>query len=150
MKKIMLMATMMVATLFTGATMINTPDMDLSLALGPGSTINLPGGDLEASATGGHVVGLELEKQLTKRFSISGGLDWLMAGTGWKDHKWKDGDVEYKLKDASVQAQGCFCQDILPGRSRYRQPLCLERLGFARRSTGCLPHRSTKGGHGDL
>ena len=121
MKKIMLMATMMVATLaasaqydagtwslnvrygFTGATMINTPDMDLSLALGPGSTINLPGGDLEASATGGHVVGLELEKQLTKRFSISGGLDWLMAGTGWKDHKWKDGDVEYKLKDASVK-----------------------------------------------
>ena len=81
MKKIMLMATMMVATLtasaqydagtwslnvrygFTGATMINTPDMDLSLALGPGSTINLPGGDLEASATGGHVVGLELENR---------------------------------------------------------------------------------------
>ena len=121
MKKIILMATMMVAALtasaqydagtwslnirygFTGATMINTPDMDLYSALGPSSPIAMPDGTVEASATGGRTIGLELERQLTKKFSISGGLDWIHAGTGWEDHKWKVGNVDYKLEDASIK-----------------------------------------------
>ena len=121
MKKIILMATMMVAALtasaqydagtwslnirygFTGATMINTPDMDLYSALGPSSPIAMPDGSVEASATGGRTIGLELERQLTKKFSISGGLDWIHAGTGWEDHKWKVGNVDYKLEDASIK-----------------------------------------------
>ena len=121
MKKIILMATMMVAALtasaqydagtwslnirygFTGATMINTPDMDLYSALGPSSPIAMPDGSVEASATGRRTIGLELERQLTKKFSISGGLDWIHAGTGWEDHKWKVGNVDYKLEDASIK-----------------------------------------------
>lgn len=122
MKKMILMATMMVAALtasaqydagtwslnirygFTGATMINTPDLDLYSALGPSSPIAMPDGTIEASATGSRTIGLELEKQLTKKFSISGGLDWIVAGTGWEDYKWKDGNIDYKLKDASIKA----------------------------------------------
>lgn len=121
MKKFMLMATMMVAALtasaqynagtwslnvrygFTGATMLNTPDLDVYSALGPASPIAMPDGSVKASATGGHAIGLELERQLTKKFSISGGLDWLHAGTGWEDHKWKAGNIDYKLTDASIK-----------------------------------------------
>ena len=121
MKKFMLMATMMVAALtasaqydagtwslnlrygFSGATMLNTPDMDVYSALGPASPIAMPDGSVKASATGGHAIGLELERQLTKKFSISGGLDWINAGTGWEDHKWKAGNVDYKLEDASIK-----------------------------------------------
>ena len=121
MKKIMLMSAMMVAALTAsaqydagtwslnirygsiGATMLNTPDLDLDGALGPSSPIAMPDGTIEASATGGYAIGLELERQLTQKFSISAGLDWLQAGTGWEDHKWKEGNIKYKLKDASIK-----------------------------------------------
>ena len=121
MKKIMLMATMMVATLtasaqydagtwslnlrygFSGAAFTNTPDIEISSALGSHSPIVLPAGTLEASATGGQTVGLELEKQLSSKFSLSCGIDWLWAGTGWEDHKWNTNNIDYKLDDVSIK-----------------------------------------------
>ena len=121
MKKIILLATMMVATLtanaqydagtwslnlrygFSGAAFTNTPDIEIASALGSHSPIVLPAGSLKSSATGGHTIGLELEKQLTNRFSISSGIDWLCAGTGWEDHKWNTNNIDYKLDDVSIK-----------------------------------------------
>ena len=121
MKKMILMAAMMVATLtasaqydagtwslnirwgFTGAMMTNSPDLNLASALGAHSVIAMPDGSVKSSAVGGHTFGLELEKQLTDRFSISGGVDWINAGAGWEDHKWNANNIDYKLDDASIK-----------------------------------------------
>ena len=121
MKKIILLATMMVAAMtasaqydagtwslnlrygFSGAAFTNTPDIEISSALGSHSPIVLPAGTLEASATGGQTVGLELEKQLSSKFSLSCGIDWLWAGTGWEDHKWNTNNIDYKLDDVSIK-----------------------------------------------
>ena len=88
---------------FSGAAFTNTPDIEIASALGSHSPIVLPAGSLKSSATGGHTIGLELEKQLTNRFSISSGIDWLCAGTGWEDHKWNTNNIDYKLDDVSIK-----------------------------------------------
>ena len=121
MKKIILLATMMVAAMtasaqydagtwslnfrygFSGGAFTNTPDLQIESALGTYSPLVLPAGTLKSSATGGHAVGVELEKQLTNRFSLSSGVDWLWAGTGWEDHKWNANNIDYKLDDVSIK-----------------------------------------------
>lgn len=77
--------------------------MEIASALGAHSMISMPTGTLEASAVGGHTIGLELEKQLTEKFSLSGGVDWIHAGTGWEDHKWNANNIDYKLDDVSIK-----------------------------------------------
>ena len=119
MKKIILMATMMVAALtasaqydagtwslnirygYSGATLINTPDIEIGSTFG--MLMDMPAGKLKSSAVGGQTVGVELEKQLADKFSLSAGVDWLRIGTGWEDYKWNAENIDYKLDDVSIR-----------------------------------------------
>jgi len=96
MKKLMMIAAMMVATVTasaqfepgtfslqpklggTGAMLSNMPVLDTQGAGG----VNLKS---DKTATGGFIIGGEAEYQFTKVFSLAAGVNYAQQGSGWKD-----------------------------------------------------------------
>jgi len=115
MKKILMIAAMMVATMTasaqyeqgtfslqpkigaTASQLSNLPDLDLSDPNFPG--INQT---LEKSPTGGAMVGVEAEYQALKWLGISAGVHFSEQGSGWKDQKIKVDGKDAKIKDTKV------------------------------------------------
>ena len=77
----------------TGAFLTNTPDLKIE---GLDKTI-------DAEPTGGVIVGADLEYQVSPMFSLSAGVNWAQAGSGWKDTKFKSQGVNVELKDFKVE-----------------------------------------------
>ena len=108
MKKLMMIAAMMVAALGvnaqsrfdagtvtiqpfmggTGAMLSNMPDID-----GLGKKV-------DATATGGAIVGAELEYRMTERVSVAAGVNWSQEGSGWED---TDISQHAELKDWKIE-----------------------------------------------
>jgi len=115
MKKILMIAAMMVATMTasaqyeqgtfslqpkigaTASQLSNLPDLDLSDPNFPG--INQT---LEKTPTGGAMVGVEAEYQALKWLGISAGVHFSEQGSGWKDQKIKVDGKDAKIKDTKV------------------------------------------------
>ena len=85
---------------FTGSMLTNMPDLDLGLSK-----------DLDATSIVGCFLGADLEYQFTNSVSVSAGLNWAQAGTGWEDAKINVSDeisatgasYSIKMKDIKVQ-----------------------------------------------
>jgi len=110
MKKLFVMAALSVATLTasaqfapgtisvqprigaTGSMLSNMPDLPLD-----------NGGKIDATATGGLFFGADLEFMLTDMLSLSAGVNWAQAGSGWKDYKYKENGSTLEVKDLKVQ-----------------------------------------------
>ena len=110
MKKILMIAAMMVATMTasaqyeqgtfslqpkiggTASQLTNLPDMDVP-------EINQT---LEKTPTGGAMVGVEAEYQALKWLGLSAGIHFAEQGSGWKDQKVKIDGIETKVKDTKV------------------------------------------------
>ncbi len=118
MKKILLIAAVMTATVFnanaqsrfdpgtvtlqpriggTAAQMTNTPNLNMFDIQGVGNV------SLDAQPTGGGLVGLELEYQITDRFSVAAGVNYAQAGSGWKDLEVKGAAQKQELKDIKIE-----------------------------------------------
>jgi len=115
MKKILMIAAMMVATMTasaqyeqgtfslqpkigaTASQLSNLPDLDLSDPNFPG--INQT---LEKTPTGGAMVGVEAEYQALKWLGLSAGVHFSEQGSGWKDQKIKVDGKDAKIKDTKV------------------------------------------------
>jgi len=94
MKKMILMATMMVAAVAANA-QYEAGTLSLGVrAGGTGSSLtDMPkldrfdsNKDTDTQAIGGGILGLDLEYQFTSKFSISAGVAFDHAGSGWKDY----------------------------------------------------------------
>ena len=77
----------------TGSMLTNMPDLDLGF----------PSGKLDATATGGGFIGADLEYQLSERFSIAAGVNYAMAGSGWKDADINVSGDKLKLRDMKIE-----------------------------------------------
>lgn len=77
----------------TGAIFTNAP----KLSLGDGT-------DLDKKATGGVLIGAELEYQLSDFLSIAGGVNWAQAGSGWDDYNTTVKGVKYNVKDIKIES----------------------------------------------
>ena len=53
----------------------------------------------DKDANGGCMAGVDLEYQLTKKFSVAAGVNYMQAGTAWKDVN----QNEFKYKDMKVE-----------------------------------------------
>ena len=115
MKKILMIAAMMVATMTasaqyeqgtfslqpkigaTASQLSNLPDLNLS-------DLNIPeiNQTLEKTPTGGAMVGVEAEYQALKWLGISAGVHFSEQGSGWKDQKVKVDGIDSKIKDTKV------------------------------------------------
>ena len=126
MKKVFVIATMIVATLSANAqaeegSLTIQPHMG-----GTGSTIsnadfapNEKGykAKLDKDANAGGIFGVELEYQLSKKFSVAGGLNFMQAGTAWKDTsyggvKFKDMKVETSYVAVPLVANYYVCKGL--------------------------------------
>lgn len=122
MKKIMMIAAMMAATMTasaqfeagtfslqpklggTGAMLSNMPALNTRGVAG----VNL---NSDKTATGGFIIGGEAEYQFSKAFSIAAGVNYAQQGSGWKDKSFSyNGYAEYSgssvvadLKDAKIE-----------------------------------------------
>ncbi len=114
MKKLMMIAAMMVATVTasaqfepgtfslqpklggTGAMLSNMPVLDTAGAGG----VNLKS---DKTATGGFIIGGEAEYQFTKVFSLAAGVNYAQQGSGWKDKSFSVNGVSADLKDAKIE-----------------------------------------------
>ena len=115
MKKILMIAAMMVATMTasaqyeqgtfslqpkigaTASQLSNLPDLNLS-------DLNIPeiNQTLEKTPTGGAMVGVEAEYQALKWLGISAGVHFSEQGSGWKDQKIKVDGEDAKIKDTKI------------------------------------------------
>lgn len=77
----------------TGAFLTNAPDIDL----------NINGKKLESEPTGGVFVGADLEYQISNMFSVSAGVNWAQAGSGWKDIKITENGLTSEIKDMKIE-----------------------------------------------
>jgi hypothetical protein len=114
MKKLMMIAAMMVATMTanaqfepgtfsiqpklggTGAWLTNMPDLDVPLT-------DYHSIKLDKQPTGGFIIGGEVEYQLTKMFSIAAGVNYAQQGSGWKDEDLNINGVKMDIKDAKIE-----------------------------------------------
>ena len=109
MKKIMMIAAMMVATVSANA---QFEPGTFSLQPKLGGTVswlsNMPKvrtdhTDLDKSPVAGFTIGGEAEYQIAKAFSLAAGVNYSMQGSGWADYEEKIGDVKYELKDSKIE-----------------------------------------------
>ena len=77
----------------TGALMTNTPAIDAKFL----------GKKLDSEPTGGVIVGADLEYQLSSKVSLSAGVNWAQAGSGWKNFKDKDNGMTLEIKDLKIE-----------------------------------------------
>ena len=112
MKKTLLMAAMMVASLsasaqyeagtlsiqprvgVVGATLTNMPSVQISEA---GNK------KLDSEPIGGYFFGADAEYQLADRFSLAAGLNFSQAGSGWENYSFTQDGVKYEVKDTKVE-----------------------------------------------
>lgn len=110
MKKFFMMATMMMAAItanaqfepgtfsvqprlgFTAAMMTNMPAMQISTNT-----------TLDKMPAVGLIIGADAEYQITNLISLSAGLNWAQAGSGWEDYKVKQDGLTQELKDPKIQ-----------------------------------------------
>ena len=79
----------------TGAMLSNMPDIMVDVL-----SFNEKA---DAQATGGYFIGADAEYQFNKWLSLSAGLDWAQAGSGWKDlNKTKD-NITLEMKDMKIE-----------------------------------------------
>ena len=76
----------------TGAELTNTPPY-----MQYGNT------KVDATATGGAIIGVELEYYLTDRVSFAGGLALMQAGTGWKNFNYTEQGVQMRMRDLKLE-----------------------------------------------
>ena len=125
MKKVFLIAAMIVATLS-----VNAQAEPGSLTIQPhigGSAGMITHADkapseigldnLERDANGGGMIGVELEYQMTKWLGIAAGANFMQAGTAWKevvkgDIKYKDLKVETSYLTVPVVANIYLCKGL--------------------------------------
>ncbi len=76
----------------------NMPKLDLNehSSIGRNTT-------LDKAPTVGAIIGADMEFQLSRMFSLSAGVNWAMAGSGWDDYKYKNGSTEIDVKDIKVE-----------------------------------------------
>jgi len=114
MKKLMMIAAMMVATMTasaqfepgtfslqpklggTGAMLSNMPALNTQGAGG----VNLKS---DKTAMGGFIIGGEAEYQLSKIFSLAAGVNYAQQGSGWKNKSFSVNGVVADLKDAKIE-----------------------------------------------
>lgn len=77
----------------TGAMLTNAPAIEADLL----------GKKLDAQATGGVIVGADLEYQLSSLVSLSAGVNWAQAGSGWKDFKETENGMTAEIKDLKIE-----------------------------------------------
>lgn len=77
----------------TGAFLTNAPDIDLGIN----------DKKLESEPTGGVFVGADLEYQISNMFSVSAGVNWAQAGSGWKDLKLTGNGMTSEIKDMKIE-----------------------------------------------
>ena len=109
MKKIMMIAAMMVATVAAKA---QFEPGTFSLQPKIGSTLskvsNMPKANMEditldKSLYAGFVIGGEAEYQLTKMFSVAAGVNYAMQGCQWEDAEVKIDGKKYSLEDTKFE-----------------------------------------------
>lgn len=110
MKKLMLIAAMMVAAVsanaqFEPGTFSIQPKAGFSIAW----LSNMPklpistNTTLDKSPVAGVVIGAEAEYQLTNMISLAAGVNYSLQGSGWEDYELKSGNNKVELKDAKVE-----------------------------------------------
>lgn len=112
MKKMILMAAMMVATLgasaqarFEPGTLSIQPKLGGTGAMltNMESVSGINGDDIDAVPTGGAFIGAEFEYQFTNRLSLAAGVNWAQAGSGWEDSDMRVNGVKVKVNDFKVE-----------------------------------------------
>ena len=125
MKKVFLIAAMIVATLSANAqaepgTLTIQPHVGGSAGMftnSDGQVIDKTAVDIEKDANGGGVIGVELEYQVAKRLGIAAGVNYMQAGTAWKDvdkngYKYKDMKLETGCVSVPVVANFYLCKGL--------------------------------------
>lgn len=125
MKKLFIIAAMMVATLgasaqfapgtfslqvkggVSGSSLSNTNDIKVgtlenSFSYMRGLPTNILDTNLEAGAAGGGTIGLDLEYQAAKWLGLSVGVSYLAQGTGWDSFKFKQDGVKFRIQDPKI------------------------------------------------
>ena len=110
MKKILMIAAMMVATMTASAQYEQgTFSLQPKIGVTASQLSNLPDLDLpefsqtlEKTPTGGAMVGVEAEYQALKWLGLSAGVHFSEQGSGWKDQKVKVDGIDSKIKDTKV------------------------------------------------
>lgn len=109
MKKIMMIAAMMVATIsanaqFEQGTFSIQPKAGGNAAwLSNMPNLNLGGGvTLDKTPAAGGIVGVEAEYMLTDNFSLAAGLTYGEQGSGYEDYEYKGSGAKVELKDLKV------------------------------------------------
>ena len=59
--------------------------------------------NLDTQPTVGFFVGADMEYQLTPLVSLSAGLNWAQAGSGWEDWKLKENGMTVEIKDTKTE-----------------------------------------------
>lgn len=108
MKKMMLIAAMMVATLSANAQFEQGTFSIQPKAGGNAAWLsnmpNLDFGDIKLDKTpaAGGIVGVEAEYMLTDKFSLAAGLTYGEQGSGYEDYEYSNGGAKVELKDLKV------------------------------------------------
>ena len=116
MKKVFLIAAMIVATLSANAqaepgSLTIQPHVGGSAGMFTNAEATILEGtsiDLERDANGGGIIGVELEYQVAKRLGIAAGVNYMQAGTAWKNVT--KGGMEYK--DMKIET-GCVSVPVV-------------------------------------
>jgi hypothetical protein len=116
MKKMMMLAAMMVATI-TASAQFEPGTISIQPKVGGviSKVSNMPkvnfdfsdlGGhnyDIDKSFYGGALIGAEFEYQITNQFSAAAGLNYSMQGCQWEDFELRDGNDYSKVKDLQIE-----------------------------------------------
>jgi len=115
MKKILLVATLMVAALsanaqFDPGTWTIQPRYGVSITGmkdAPAIDILPDGSSQDTQFAGGNFFGFDIEYQISSHFSMSVGLNRSKAGTGWEDHKWRDQEegIDYEMTQMKLETK---------------------------------------------
>lgn len=125
MKKVFLIAAMIVATLSVNAqaepgSLTIQPHVGGSAGMftnAEATKLEQTPIDLERDANGGGIIGVELEYQVAKRLGIAAGVNYMQAGTAWKDvdkngYKYKDMKLETGCVSVPVVANFYICKGL--------------------------------------
>ena len=112
MKKLMMIAAMMVATLSVSAqyepgTWSIMPKIGINVAsMTNAESLPITGAtNLDKQPLGGSLVGVEMEYQLTNMFSLSAGLHFSEQGQGWKDFKGTIDGQSMEIRDPKMDLE---------------------------------------------
>ena len=120
MKKVFLIAAMIVATLSVNAqaepgSLTIQPHVGGSAGMFTNAEATKLDGasiDLERDANGGGIIGVELEYQVAKRLGIAAGVNYMQAGTAWKSGVQFNFLTNAKLKATSEKTDGNFTSKV--------------------------------------